>query len=158
MSSKRQAGMTLIELIIAIVIISVGLAGVLTVFTITVRSSADPMINKQMSAIAEGMMEEILLKPFVAAANAAPANGCARDTFNDIQDYNSYATANVCDIDGQALAALAGYAVRVTVAQPAASPFPDVPAADVRLITVNIMHGADVYWLTGWRTNYAGSP
>lgn len=156
MSSKRQSGMTLIELIIAIVIISVGLAGVLMAFTTTVKNSADPMIYKQMSAIADGMMEEILLKPFAVAANVAPANSCARDTFNDVRDYNLYSTANVCDIGGTAVVALAGYGVGVSAAPPAASPFPGVPAAEVLLIRIDVTHGSNTYSLTGWRTNYAG--
>ena len=46
-SSHRQSGMTLIELIVFIVIVSTALAGVMTVFTITARSSADPVIRKQ---------------------------------------------------------------------------------------------------------------
>lgn len=157
MSSSRQAGMTLIELIIAIVIISVGLAGVLVAFTTAVKSSADPMIYKQMSAIADGMMEEILLKPFATAANAAPANSCARDTFNDVRDYSAYSTANVCDIDGVAVAALAGYGVSVSVTQPVASPITGVPAAEVLVIRIDVTHGiGNSYSLTGWRTNYAG--
>ena len=154
MSSSRQSGMTLIELIIAIVIISVGLAGVLMAFTTTVLSSADPMLHKQMSAVADGMMEEILLKPFAAAANTAPAT-CARDTYNDVLDFNGYSTANVCDIDGGAVAALTGYGVSVSVTTPAASPFPDVPAADVLVIRIDVTRGSSTHSLTGWRTNFA---
>ncbi|MCE9569660.1 MAG: type II secretion system GspH family protein, partial [Rhodocyclales bacterium] len=42
----RQHGLTLIELIVFIVIVSVALAGVLSVLNLTARSSADPMIRK----------------------------------------------------------------------------------------------------------------
>jgi MSHA pilin protein MshD len=156
MSNRHQFGMTLIELIVAIVILSVGLTGVLMAFITTVKSSAAPMLTKQMSAIADGMMEEVLLKQFSVATNAVPANSCARDTFNDVRDYNGYSTANVCDISGVAIAALTGYGVRVSVIEPIASPMTGVPAADVLVIKIDVTQGGSTYSLTGWRTNYAG--
>ncbi len=61
---RRQHGLTLIELIVFIVIVSVALVGVLTVINTTTKSSADPMIRKQMLAIAESLLEEVQLQPF----------------------------------------------------------------------------------------------
>ncbi len=148
--ANGQLGMTLVELVIAMVIIGVGLAGLLTVFSTTVKGSADPVIHKQMLSIAEEMMEEITLKPYAAAANVAPA-ACARDTYNDIGDYDGYNTANVCSIDGAAIPALAGYSVNVAVA--AAASLDGVPAA--RKITVTVARGAESISLVGWRTDYA---
>ena len=60
----RSAGFTLIELIMYIIIVSVGVVGILSVLNITVKSSADPMIRKQMLAIAEGLLEEVEMMPF----------------------------------------------------------------------------------------------
>ena len=59
-----QRGATLIELIVFIVIISVAVAGIMAVLNISVRHSADPLIRKQMLAIAESLMEEVQLQPF----------------------------------------------------------------------------------------------
>jgi len=102
--------MTLIELILAIVIIGVGLGGVLMAFRTVVAGSADPLVQKQMLAIAEEMMEEISLQPFAAVppASANTAGPCtARSAFNDIMDYNNYRTVGgFCDMDGTALSAL----------------------------------------------------
>lgn len=65
MSAKqRQHGLTLIELIVFIVIVGVALAGVLTVLNHTTRHSADPMIRKQALAIAEAILEEVMMQPF----------------------------------------------------------------------------------------------
>lgn len=155
MWNKRQSGMTLVELIIAIVIINVGVMGVMLTFTTTVTSSVDPMIYKQMAAIADGMMEEIMLKPFAAAA-PAPAGGCARDTYNDIGDYNGYNPGNICDISGANVASLSGYTIQVSVAQPVAN-FGGLPAAEVRQIVIDVGRtaGTQTYRLTGWRTCYA---
>lgn len=156
MSSSHQSGMTLIELIVAIVIIGIGLAGVLVTFNTTVRSSADPMVRKQMSAIADEMMEEILLKPFAVAAPDPPFAGCARLTYNDVRDYNGYSAVNICDIDGTTV--LSGYGVSVSVSPPAASPvsLSGVAATDQLTVRVNVTHGSESYALTGWRTCYAG--
>jgi MSHA pilin protein MshD len=149
MSAKRQRGISLVELIIAIVIIAVGVAGVLAAFMTTVRGSADPMVRKQMLAVAEEMIEEIALKPYTAAANAAPA-ACARNTYNDIFDYNGYTRTGICDIDGTAIPALAGYSVTVSVA---VSPLAGV-AATAR-IAVSVSHGGDTLQLVAWRTDWA---
>ncbi|MFA6312356.1 MAG: type II secretion system protein, partial [Sterolibacterium sp.] len=61
---RPQSGLTLVELVMFIVIVSVALAGVLTVLNVTVKSSADPMIAKQMLAIAEALLEEVQAKSF----------------------------------------------------------------------------------------------
>jgi MSHA pilin protein MshD len=61
---SREHGATLIELIMFIVIISVGLVGILGVMNLTTRASADPLIQKQALAIAEAYLEEVLAAPF----------------------------------------------------------------------------------------------
>jgi MSHA pilin protein MshD len=148
-SHRRARGMTLVELIVAIVILGVGLSGVLVAFNQAVRNSADPMVRKQMLVIAEEMLEEITLKPVAAVANAAPT-GCARNTYNDVLDYNGYAATGICDIDGSAIAALSSYNVTVVVA---AGALPNgVPALR---IAVTVTHGAETLSLVGYRTAWA---
>lgn len=74
-------GISLIELIVFMVIISVGLAGILSVMNITTRASADPLAQKQALAIAEAYLEEVLAMPFTYCdpddANAATAQSTA---------------------------------------------------------------------------------
>ena len=154
MWNKRQAGFTLIELIIAMVIIGIALSAVIGVFNFNTVASARPMIDKQMRAFAEGLMEEIQHQPFAASANNAPSQACARDTYNDILDYNGYQQNKLCDINGNDLG-LAGMDVRVAVGPPGAgAPMPGVPAGDALQITVTVSHGADSVTLAGWRTNF----
>ena len=150
--SRRQRGMTLVELMIAIIVIGVGLAGVLAAFGAVSRNSADPLVTQQMLAIAEEMMEEIQLKPYASVSNSSPA-GCARDTFNDLSDYHGYSTVvaqQICTIDGTAIASLAGYSVLVAVE---ASTLGAV--TEVKRISVTVRRGADTLVLTGRRADYA---
>jgi MSHA pilin protein MshD len=84
----RQSGISLIELVMFIIIVSVGLVGILSVMTNTARSSADPMLYKQAIAIAESLMEEITQQAFTfcdptdanattAGSAVVGAGGCA---------------------------------------------------------------------------------
>lgn len=80
---RRQAGVTFVELIMFIIIVSVAVTGVLLVMNFTSSRSADPMTRKQALAIAESLLEEIELQPFtfcdptddhVTTAQAATVN------------------------------------------------------------------------------------
>lgn len=79
-----QTGVTLIELIVFIVIISVALVGVLKTLEIANRGSVDPMLHKQALAIAESLLSEIEQQPFTFCdpddANAATATSAASCT------------------------------------------------------------------------------
>ena len=62
--SDRQHGVTLVELVVFIVIVSVSVAGVLIAIDRSARSSAQPLVIKQALAIAEALLEEVQLMPF----------------------------------------------------------------------------------------------
>lgn len=132
----------------AIVIIGVGAAGLMTAFSTLARRSADPQVARQMSAIAGELMEEVLLKPFATEANSAPV-ACARDTYNDVRDYHGYSATGICTIDGVAISELSAYSVAVSVSATALS-----TAADALRIVVTVTRGSDTLQLVGWRTNY----
>jgi MSHA pilin protein MshD len=62
--SNKQIGVTLIELVVFMVIVSVALVGVLKVLDITNRGSVDPLVRKQALSIAESLLLEIEQQPF----------------------------------------------------------------------------------------------
>ena len=114
-AKARTRGFTLIEVVVALVVITVGLAGVMAALRVAVAASADPLEAKQLTMAAEALMDEIMLQPFNPAPNAA-TTGCSRASFNDVDDYNGYRSTGICLPDGQAIAALSGYSASVDVA------------------------------------------
>jgi MSHA pilin protein MshD len=82
--NAKQSGVTLIELIVFIVIVSVALVGVLKVLDVTNRGSADPLVRKQALSIAESLLLEIEQQAFTLCdpddsnvSTATTAAGCA---------------------------------------------------------------------------------
>lgn len=79
--SSRQGGITLIEQIVFIIVVSVGVIGVLSAMKPTLKFSADPQVKKQQLAIAESLLSEILHQPFTycdpddASASTASVSG-----------------------------------------------------------------------------------
>lgn len=61
---RRQAGITLVEQIVFIIVVSVGVIGVLSTLGPSLRFSADPQLRKQQLSIAESLLAEILHQPF----------------------------------------------------------------------------------------------
>ncbi|MDD2884535.1 MAG: prepilin-type N-terminal cleavage/methylation domain-containing protein [Dechloromonas sp.] len=92
MSIKHgQRGFSLIELILFIVIVSVGVLGLLGVMNLSAsRQGADPLLQKQALAIAESLLAEIQRQPFSYCdpddANATLAQSAAECTAGLSQD------------------------------------------------------------------------
>jgi len=152
--SFAQQGMTLIELVIAIVIIGIASAALYTAMASITGRSADPMLRQQSLAIAEAYLEEIELQAFLdpgtqLACQAIPAN---RAQFDDVCDYRGLVDMGAVDARGQAIAALAGYRVSVTVTPQA---WNGLAANDVLYIQVTVTDpaGQDLV-LGGYRTRY----
>ena len=81
---SRQGGLSLVELVVFIVIVSVSIVGIFSVLNLATRTSADPVARKQALAIAESLLEEIELMPFTFcdpddAGAAAPVFSAASE-------------------------------------------------------------------------------
>ncbi|HUW29960.1 MAG TPA: prepilin-type N-terminal cleavage/methylation domain-containing protein [Sulfuriferula sp.] len=175
---RSQAGLSLIELVMFIVIVGVAVAGVLSVMNVTTQHSADPMIRKQAQAIAESLLEEIELQPFTycfptdpLALTASSASGCtggvagSEDTLpatarvtsprnaNNVSDYMNFSMSPIVDIAGSPIAGLGAYTASVNISQAGAT-F-SLPAAEVLQIDVRVVSGDTDITLTGYRFRYA---
>jgi len=135
---RHQRGMTLIELVIAIVIIGIAAAALYTAMAAITGRSADPMLRQQSLAIAEAYLEEILQQ--AVPANTATCDNTAasagRSTFDDVCDYDGLNdNSGARDAQGQAIAGLANYDVSVDVT---AQAWNGLAAADVLYIQVTV--------------------
>ena len=110
MRITKVNGVTLIEMVIFIAIVSVALAGTLVAFINTGKHSADPLIKIRTIELGQSFLEEILLKKY--DENSPVAGGCVdytsgrcssgtngettlqadsetRLTFDDVDDYHN---------------------------------------------------------------------
>ena len=81
--ARHQRGVTLVELIVFIVIVSVGVVGLISVSGTTILHSADPMVRKQAIAIAESLLLEIEQRPFTLCV-PGDRNGAATIAMLDL--------------------------------------------------------------------------
>jgi MSHA pilin protein MshD len=151
--SSNARGVTLVELIISMVIISIALAGVLSVMTFTTGRSADPMIQHQAIAIAEAYMEEILLQGYENPDGGY--EGSDRNKFDDVDDYDAIDNEDPTDqIGGEAFGSLNGYKVSVVVETPEYDGI-SLNGIDAKKITVTVEHPSmGSIDLVGYRTDY----
>lgn len=143
--SKLTRGLTFIELIISIVIISIAVLGVFSAFSTTIGHSADPMIQEQAVLIAESYTEEILAKAYdeqdasgVADVGGPDPGETSRALYDDVDDYNGLAPASAADQNGTAIAALTAYQVTLSVVQDDVSL--GSPPAIAKRIDISVSH------------------
>lgn len=83
--SRRQVGMSLIEVVVFIIVLGIGFTGMLVLYNQITKGSVDPMVRKQALALASSLLEEIELHAFtycdpddpkVYTATAATAAEC----------------------------------------------------------------------------------
>ena len=120
MYTSNQRGISLVELIMFIMIVSVALAGILLVMNQTTRGSADPLLRKQAISAAYSLLEEIQLQDFLPASGAVntPVTQANRaSAYHIISDYNTFATSGIFEVADatSASAVLANYNARVSV-------------------------------------------
>jgi MSHA pilin protein MshD len=137
--SARQRGASLIEVVVFIVVVSVAAGAVLGALQWATLASPDPMIRKQMLAIAESMIEEITQAPFTwcdptdaNVATATSAAGCASlaegigpeagesrystsSPFNNVNDYDGFSMSGIRNAVNDPISGLERYAVSVGV-------------------------------------------
>ena len=167
-------GFTLIELVVAIVILSIGATAFIVLINQSTRRSVDPVIIQQANAIAQSYLEEIMLNPFCdpdlstdCPAFCSGGNTCSictaseasRDVYDDICDYRGVNDTNgALDRDENPIAGLGSYNINITVNDTTAA-LNGLSAAnnEVMRIDVNVTHDTFTeldFNLSGYRTNY----
>ena len=153
-TDHKQRGISLIELIMFIVIVSIALTGIMLVMNKTAGHSADTLLRKQALTVAESLLEEIEAQPIsgVTSCSSTPVVSSKRVFPYKICDYNNFASSGVFDLSGTAVSGLSGYDVAVSVASHVLGNIPQGSAVQVT-VTVAPPLGSTVT-VTGYRTEY----
>lgn len=181
---RPQRGVTLIEAIVFMIVVSVGVVGLVSVLGPMVKYSAEPMRQKQMAAIAESLLSEALHQPYTwcdpddAAASMAMAyagcttsqdkGGAALTSATPSTESRSNTAPettldNVADYGGFGMDnvtdaagnnSMAGYRADIAVAR-AGTTFGLADNAAALAVTVTISRDGETYALTGYRFRYA---
>jgi len=160
---SAQRGVTLVELVLAIVIISIAVISVLNVFTLTAGRSSDPLLTRQSLAIAESLLEEILSQPFTIndlnggpdamGPEAGESRGSPVTPFNHVDDYAGYTESGIVGADGTPVAGLGQYSAAVTEQWQALD---NIGSSEGLLVTVTVTSPAGTQVsLSGFRARVA---
>jgi MSHA pilin protein MshD len=145
MNNARQTGFTLIELILFIVVVSIGVVGILSVMNFTVQHSADPMVRMQAATLADSIMEEILLKEYADPDGGANVVEAGRSTYDDVDDYNGLTQTAFTDLP----AILQGYQISIAISDGTAA-----LGVTAKQISVTVASGNESISMTAYRANY----
>jgi len=166
-----QRGLTFIELVASMVIVSVATLGLMLAVSSAVGRSADPLIQEQATSVARAYLEEATLAGFCDPSfnpdgNAATtcrvectgrpcASGCAgavfgvetsRANYDDVCDYNGLSDVGARDRNGLSIARLAAYNVSVSVLDQSSvtlgSPALGASTGQIVRVEVSVSHNA----------------
>jgi len=148
MNRANQRGYLLLELVLFILVTSVGLAGILAVMNMTVQSSTDPMIRKQALVLAESILDEVLQKEYADTDPlGVPGNETTRATMDDVDDYNGTTESIFTDWPE----ALDSYETTITVVT---NDLDGASLVPMKKVTVTVTGRGQVISLSGYRADY----
>lgn len=151
MRSKQVAGIALVEVIMAIVVVGFCVTSVLGLLGSIASHSANAMSRTESTSIANAYLAEILSKEFV---DSGVDGETSRAAFDDVDDYLNLPDAIPRNQFGTALG-LNQYSVQVAVQDVQLGAAPNDVAA--RLVTVTVTNSATggITRLSGYRTAHA---
>ena len=151
---KSQRGVTLLETIVFIVVVSIGIGAFASVYMNAMTNSVDPVMQLKAAEKAQAILDEILSRRFdenspvggipqCGSTDGVACAGISVDSdYDDVGDYNGYSDSTDT-----------GYTVAVTVAN--AGTDLSITAADARLITVTVtMPDSATLTLAAYRVNF----
>lgn len=115
--NRRSAGLSLIELVVAIVVVSISLTGAFALVDATARRSVDPMLERQALSIAEAYLEEVLQQGFRDPDDGAvcPSPEADRALYDNVCDYAGLVDSGARDQGGHDVDGLDDYRIEVQV-------------------------------------------
>ncbi|NRB38481.1 MAG: prepilin-type N-terminal cleavage/methylation domain-containing protein [Pseudomonadales bacterium] len=169
---RQQKGVTLVELIIAISIVSIALAALMQSWSYNISSSADPLLQRKSLNLAQMYVDEILSKRFdensplgggtiiSASINCPTGSGLdagesGRDDFDDVDDYHGVVDAPPLDINGVTMASYGSYQVAINISC-ISGQFAIASANHIKLIEVAVTSpaAANSFTLSVYKANF----
>lgn len=142
----RQRGVTLVELIVAIVVIALAGSALVGTLSYLAGTGTTPLLQAQAQSIADAYLAEISGKSFTDPNGVdGEAN---RAQFDDVDDYNGLDDAAARDAFGNAAG---NFPVRVTLT---AGGLGALPAADVWRIDVTVDYADTSLVATTYKTRH----
>jgi MSHA pilin protein MshD len=163
-SANSQRGVTLVEMLVCILIVSTATAAIVNVLALAAGNSGDPLVRRQNLAVGQALIQEIDTMPFSATdprteaaegmgPEAGESRGSATLPFDDPRDYAGYSETGIVSPDGTAIGGLGQYSASVAVSQQAMG---NVPAAAGVLVAVTVTGpGGEPMTLYSYRAMYA---
>ena len=109
--------MSLIELVVAIVVVAICMTGAFALVDATTRRSADPMLERQATSIAEAYLEEILQQSYLDPddGTVCPAAEAQRGLFDNVCDYRDLTEVGARDQTGALVPGLENYRIAIAI-------------------------------------------
>lgn len=151
LSTEHARGFSLLEVVVTLVLLSVAVLAIIGLVAQIGGRSASPVLQTQALYLAEGYLEEALLKRYSDPDGID--EGCAnRALWDDIGDFNCLASPAVpTDPLGNSLPGLSRYRIQASVGPPTV-----VGGATTRRVEIRVTHldgGIDLR-LAGLRADY----
>lgn len=156
MAQTLRGGFTLVESLIASVVLAVAVVGISGTLATAYQQSKDQVSSAEAMQLARQLMEEISAKPFkVPAGSGTDAVGWSagnrnRATYDDVQDYHGFTdvSTGIITLSGatQSFGTAGPYTRNVAVTEGPVPTGHTAPAADFKriMVTVTRPRGASV--------------
>jgi MSHA pilin protein MshD len=148
-----QRGFSLVEAVMFIMVVSIALVVLMQAYSLSASALTEPVMRRQTLAVAQALLEEILLKDFAnpTGGYAGPYSAATRAQFDDVMDYNGLTLTGITDLTNAPISGLENYSATVSVA---AAAFGNVPAGGGWRVTVTVTNpnGSQVV-LEGYRAD-----
>jgi len=148
----QQQGVTLVELVISMVIISIVVVGIFGALGSMAGSSGDPVPRTQAVAIAEAYLEEVRLQQYatVGSCPAVAAPG-TRAQYSYSCQYQGLTNSGAQDQFGNVIVGLENYQISINIFQTTA--LGTITAADAQRIEVRVTSpAAETFTLSTYKT------
>ncbi|WP_166668735.1 type IV pilus modification PilV family protein [Thiohalophilus thiocyanatoxydans] len=134
--TRDEAGFTLVEMVVFIVVLAVGLSGVVLVINRTLLDAPEALVNTRAMEISQLYLDEILAKKYdenTPQGGSPPCDGAdgdpctdagnfgpdgpseSRSRYDDVDDYHAPAFEAVTDANGDPLPNYSDYEVRIEI-------------------------------------------